>query len=120
MLKVNSDFYNAVFNKPTNFKDVTSITLDVDHLQMIDPEIVTTEDIWSIMVMLSLITKSKEGTRFYKSDIISTPTTTFDGKEILKEIKSLAMKPVSGGTAMSTLEAIGRAMDAESKYPVSE
>ena len=104
MLAVKSDFYNAVFNNELNAPNVQTVRIDAGALDLIDPSVVTIDNIWNICVLLSMLTASCNCSILCKDDVDSILPCAYKGKCVVDAVKAHLLYPKSDTEVRSTIE----------------
>ena len=83
----NAEIYNNVLNTAArNFPNIHCGNLDSETLDMIDTEIVTDENLWSVCVLLSTVTANSGKSVLHREDVIYM-TKTGTGKDLVQKLR---------------------------------
>lgn len=99
------DKLNQLFDHKLGVPDVVTVALDIHNLDEINTDIVTCNNVWNVMVLMSLITKNSGACVFHREDVIFTNFATDDGKVILEKVRKRAIY-LSGKREISTIDAV--------------
>lgn len=104
MLDVKPDFYNAIFNNELAAPNVQTIRIDFNTLDLIDPDVVTIDNVWNICVLLSMLVVSKDHSVLCKDDVQDIRRDHYWGKPVIDEIKARLLTSQSRAVPRSTIE----------------
>ncbi len=100
-----NDKLNFLFNKDLCAIDVDRITLDVHNFDNIDESIATHDNIWSLMVLMSLITNNSGAQIFYRTDVCQIHAEEYSGKSVMDAARG-CVRVISGKPEHKTVDEI--------------
>lgn len=103
----NCDFLNRLFNKDVILPDIGYVTLDRGNIDQINPDIVTVDNVWSVLVMTSMVTKNSGLHKLYKLDVERIKPSGYSGEEVLKAVMD-CVSTKSGNPDESPVEFLTR------------
>lgn len=99
------DKLNQLFDHRLVVPDVITVSLDIHNLDEINPDVVTCNNIWNVMVLMSLVTKNSGACVFHREDVAFIHFATDDGSVILSKVRKHAIY-LSGKRETSTINAV--------------
>lgn len=96
------DKLNWFFNKQLNILDVSTVSLDLHNMNAINPDIVTADNVWRVITLMSVLTKNSGACVFHKEEV-NAAAAGEDGEAVLDSIRECAVY-LSGKRERQTIE----------------
>ena len=88
--KENKDLLNLLFagkNMPLFTTD--AIALDVVNLNVLNAEVVTVDNVWTVLTLLSVLTHNSGKSMLYRTAVTSIQPDEYSGESVLNEVRKL-------------------------------
>lgn len=83
---------NRIFNREVQVPNVDAIQLDRWNIEGINPDVVTSENIWSVLVMTAMVTKNSGCQTLRKVDVHSRLSEGLSGRDVLTAVKRMVIE----------------------------